>query len=87
MNTARTQYEGARTLFLELMALELDLNAFEDATAEGGYSLEVRGLKSLSPTHADRIRQRISDHRLGLMRILLTHRFFSDARALVEEGR
>ena len=82
-----TSHATSRALFLELMSLELDLDAFEDPYAEDGYALEIRGLQSLSPAHADRIRQRVLDNKHGLLKILLTSRFLSDTRALVEEGR
>ena len=82
-----TSHATSRALFLELMSLELDLDAFEDAYSPDGYSLEIRGLQSLSPSHADRLRARITDNKHGLLKILLTSRFLSDTRALVEEGR
>lgn len=38
--------------------------------AEGEWCLEVEGLRSFSPGHADRIMERIRDHERGLLWVL-----------------
>ncbi|MDP8951034.1 MAG: hypothetical protein M3N18_02150 [Actinomycetota bacterium] len=54
----------ARPLYLELRALGLDLVGRHEG---GAWRLDVRGLKSLSPAHADRVRARAQEHERGLL--------------------
>jgi hypothetical protein len=55
----------ARPLYLELHAMSLELVASVD---EGGeWCLEVEGLRSLSPAHAERVMVRIQEHERGLL--------------------
>ncbi len=47
----------ARSLYLELSALGLELHAKEDLYDATGYRVRVAGLHSLPETHAERIRR------------------------------
>ena len=59
----------ARPLYLELHALGLELAASVD---EGGeWCLEIEGLNSLSPAHADRVRVKAREHERGLLWALM----------------
>lgn len=79
------QRRRARTLYLELRALDLSLRAVPEDTLRG-YAVEVRGLRSLSPAHADRVRQKVEENAPGLARILDGGRWAPDLRAVYEEG-
>lgn len=59
----------ARPLYLELHAMGLELVASVDAGGE--WCLEVEGLNSLSPAHADRVRARGQEHERGLLWALM----------------
>lgn len=59
----------ARLLYLELHASGLELVTSVDASGE--WCLEIEGLRSLSPAHADRVRVRVGEHERGLLRCLL----------------
>jgi hypothetical protein len=76
----------ARSLYLELRALGLELYAKEDGRDATGYRVRVAGLHSLSETHADRIRRRVEASKLGLMRVLFS-RWDPDVLAIQREGR
>ena len=58
----------ARPLYLELHAMGLELVA--SVAADGEWILEVKGLRSLSPAHADRVRARVQEYERGLLWIL-----------------
>jgi hypothetical protein len=76
----------ARSLYLELRALELELYAKEDPYDATGYRVRVAGLHSLSETHADQIRRRVEASKPGLLRILFG-RWNPDVVAIQREGR
>lgn len=61
----------ARPLYLELKALGLEIRARDHPYHPPGYRISVGGLESLSPTHADRLQQRILDNEEGLINALL----------------
>ncbi len=76
----------ARSLYLELRALRLDLQAKEDTRDATGYRLRVAGLHSLPKTHAERIRWRVETSKPGLLRVLFG-RWDPDALAIQQEGK
>jgi hypothetical protein len=80
------QRKLARPLYLELRALGLDLRAREDQGEPTGYRVEVRGLASLSPAHADRVRRGVEELKPGLTRLLMMGRWDPDYSAVREEG-
>ena len=51
----------ARPLYIELRALGLELLGRNEG---GAWTLEVRGLRSVSPAHADRVMERMGEHEL-----------------------
>ncbi len=55
------QGKEARRLYLELRTLDLEVSAEEDVRDVFGYRLELRGLSSLSPVHADRLTRRFKE--------------------------
>ena len=57
----------ARPLYIELRALGIELPGRNKG---GEWTLEVRGLRSLSPAHADRLVERMREHEQGLLWIL-----------------
>ena len=59
----------ARPLYLELHAMGLALEASVDEAGE--WCLEIEGLNSLSPAHADRVRARVREHERGLLWALM----------------
>jgi hypothetical protein len=76
----------ARSLYLELRALSLELWVEEDP--KGGpldYGIEVTGLYRLPEPLAEEVRQRIGRNEEGLVRVLLDHRD-PDIRAVRAEG-
>ncbi len=75
----------ARPLYLEIRALGLDLYAKEDNRDVTGYWVRVAGLHSLPETHAERIRRRVEESKLGLFRLLLS-RWDPDLVAVQREG-
>lgn len=79
------QRRRVRTLYLELRALDLTLEVVADDTLRG-YRVEVLGLRSLSPTHANRLRQRAEENAPGLARILDGGRWVPDLQAIYAEG-
>ena len=64
----------ARSLYLELKALGLNLQAKEDPHDATGYRVRVAGLHSLSETLADRIWRRVAASKMGLLRLLVSQR-------------
>lgn len=80
------QRKLARPLYLELRSLGLDIGAHEDPEEPTGYRIEVVGLASVSPVHADRVRRRVEELRPGLMRILIMGRGDEDLSAVREEA-
>jgi hypothetical protein len=60
------QRRRARPLYLELRALGLQLIPCEDLEYQSGYHIEVLGLQSLSPAHADRVARRVEEYTPGL---------------------
>jgi hypothetical protein len=75
----------ARSLYLELRALGLELHAKEDSRDATGYRVRVAGLHSLSITHAERIRRRVEESKPGLLRLLYS-RWDPDLVAVQREG-
>jgi len=76
----------ARSLYLELRALNLELWVEEDP--KGGpldYGIEVAGLYRLPEPLAEEVRERIGRNEEGLVRVLLDHRD-PDIRAVRAEG-
>ncbi len=59
----------ARSLYLELRALGLELYAKEDPHDATGYRVRVAGLHSLPESHANQIRRRVEASKPGLLRI------------------
>jgi hypothetical protein len=81
------QRKLARPLYLELRALGLDLRAIEDHQGEPtGYRVEVRGLRSLSEAHADKVRSRVEELKPGLVRLLMMGKWDADLCAVREEA-
>ena len=64
----------ARSLYLEIRALELELYAKEDGLDATGYRVRVAGLHSLPETHAQRIRRRVQESKPGLLKVLFGRR-------------
>ncbi len=60
----------ARSLYLEIRALGLELVAHEDPGEPSGYALELIGLRSLSPSHADRLFRRAEAVTQGLLWVM-----------------
>ncbi len=77
--------QKARSLYLELRALGLELYAKEDPHDATGYRARVAGLHSLPKPHADRIRRRVEARKPGLLRILFG-RWDPDIVAIQREG-
>ena len=75
----------ARSLYLELRALGLELYAKEDPRDATGYRVRVAGLHSLPETHADQIRRRVEESNPGLLRVLFGH-WDPDVVAIQREG-
>lgn len=78
--------DAARSLYLELRALNLELWVEEDP--KGGpldYGIEVTGLYRLPEPLAEEVRERIGRNEEGLVRVLLDHRD-PDIRAVRAEG-
>jgi hypothetical protein len=75
----------ARSLYLELRALDLELHLKEDLRDATSYRVRVTGLHSLSETHAERIRRRVEESKLGLLRLLFS-RWDPDLVAVQGEG-
>jgi len=73
----------ARSLYLELRVLGLELYAREDGRDATGY--RVAGLHSLPETHAERIRRRLEASKPGLLRVLFG-RWDPDVLAIQREG-
>lgn len=76
----------ARPLYLELCALGLEVRVERDGDCPAGYRLVVGGLRSLSPAHADRVRECILDNEVGITSILLD-RWDPDLEAIRREAR
>ncbi len=75
----------ARVLYLELKALGLELHVKEDPRDAKGYRLSMTGTRSLSQTHAGRLRRRVQECKPGLLRVLLG-RWDADLTAVRREG-
>ena len=75
----------ARSLYLELRALGLEVWIEEDADDLTGYRIVVEGLRSLSPAHLDRLIQRVRDNKAGLLQVILC-RWDPDLHAVRREG-
>jgi hypothetical protein len=75
----------ARSLYLELRALGLELYAKEDSRDVMGYRVRVAGLHSLPETEAERIRRQVEASKPGLLRILFG-RWEPDVVAIQREG-
>jgi hypothetical protein len=78
--------EVARSLYLELRALRLELWVEDDP--EGGpldYGIEFAGLHKVPGHRTEEIRERIERSEEGLVRVLLDHRD-PDIRAVRADG-
>jgi cytochrome P450 len=75
----------ARPLYLELCALGLDVWATERPDRPEGYEVHAGGMRSFSPRHADRLRQRIEEHTAGLVKVLWA-KWDGDLEAIRREG-
>ncbi len=75
----------ARSLYLQLRALGLELYAKEDNRDATGYRVRVAGLHSLPETHAERIRRRVEASKPGLLKVLFG-RWDPDVLAIQREG-
>lgn len=75
----------ARSLYLELRALGLEVWIEEDARDPMGYRIIMEGLRSLSPAHLDRLIQRVRDNKAGLVQVILC-RWDPDLHAVRREG-
>jgi len=75
----------ARSLYLELRALGLELYVKEDGRDDTGYRVRVAGLHSLPKTHAEQIRQRVEASKPGLLRVHFG-RWDPDVVAIQQEG-
>ena len=75
----------ARSLYLELRGLGLEICAEGDGDCPMGYRIVVSGFKSLSPVHADAIKRRVLENEPGLAEILLS-RYDPDLEAVRLEG-
>ena len=83
---ARREGKKARSLYLELRALGLELYAKEDPRDATGYRVRVAGLHSLPKTHAEWIRRRVQASKPGLLRVLFG-RWDLAVVAIQREGR
>ena len=79
------EHKRARSLYLELAALGLELRICEDLDGPAGYNVAVKGLQSLSQRHADRIKRRVEAGRAGLLEVL-RNRWDPDLVAIQREG-
>lgn len=61
----------ARPLYLELRALDIEVRAEGDDDCPAGCRILVSGLRSLSETHADRVKRHVLDNEAGLTKVLL----------------
>jgi hypothetical protein len=75
----------ARSLYLELRALGLELCAKEDSRDATGYRVRVAGLHLLPETHPERMRRRVEESKPGLLRVLFG-RWDPDILAIQREG-
>ena len=75
----------ARSLYLELRALGLDVRLEEDTEEPLCYRVVVGGLRSLSPAHADRVVRCVQGNEAGLVQVLLC-RWDPDLHAVRREG-
>jgi len=75
----------ARSLYLELRALGLELYAKEEPHDATGLRVRLAGLHSLPETRAERIRRRVEASKPGLLRILFG-RWDPDVVAIQQEG-
>lgn len=60
----------ANALLFELWTLGLDVRAERCADGAVGRRVVVEGLKSLNPTHADRLMRLVQDNEAGLLEVL-----------------
>lgn len=82
----RRQCELARPSYLELRALGLERRAGEDPQEPLDYYVEVRCGCSLSKAHAERVVERIADHKPGLIRSPMMGEWDPGYHAIREEG-
>ncbi len=75
----------ACSLYLELRALGLDVRVEEVPAEPHCYRVIVRGLRSLSPAHADRIVRCVRGNEYGLAQVILCH-WDPDLHAIRREG-
>jgi hypothetical protein len=75
----------ARSLYLELRALGLELYAKEDSRDATGYRVRIAGLHSLANVQARQIRRRVEDSKPGLLKILFGW-WDPDVLAIQREG-
>jgi hypothetical protein len=75
-----------RPLYLEVRAIDLEVRADEDAEDPTGYVVVIGGLRSIAPTHADRLRRRIEEAKPGLLKVLWAT-WDEDLEAIRGEGK
>lgn len=75
----------ARSLYLELRALGLDVWVEEDANDPTGYRIFVKGPESVSRARIERLVLRVRDNKAGLIKVLL-FRYDPDLYAVRREG-
>lgn len=78
--------DTSRALYLELRALGLELRAEDHPNDPTDYAIRVRGLRSLSHAHAERVLRRVGENRVGLVHVLLNYGD-GDCRAIRSKGR
>jgi hypothetical protein len=83
--TMARQRKQARSLYLELRALDLDLYAKEDPEDSTGYRLVLEDLCSLPEAHKDRLVQRAEVNKPGLLKVLL-NQWDPHLEAVLKEG-
>jgi hypothetical protein len=79
------EHKKARSLYLEIRSLDLDLRVRESPRDPSGYDLSITGLRSVSPAHADRLRRRVQECKPGLVKVLQA-RWDADLMAVRCEG-
>lgn len=75
----------ARSLYLELRALGLDVWVEEDAGDTTGYRIVVEGPESVPRSRIERLVPRVRENKAGLIKVLL-FRYDPDLHAVRREG-
>jgi hypothetical protein len=79
------QRKRARSFYLELHALGLEVWRVDDEALSSVYRLVLIGTESLSPRHGDRLRRRVEELKAGLKTILSSN-WQVDLLAIKGEG-